>query len=48
MTFITIKKSLIENLNTSLLMLRYFKSSVQITYYFNILQKSTLIIFNVF
>ena len=48
MTFIVIKKSLIENLSTLSLMSEYFKSSVQIAHYFNTLQKSVLMTLNVF
>ena len=48
MTSVTVKKSLIKNLSTLLLMLKYFKNFVQITHYFNILQKSTLMTLSVF
>ena len=47
-TFVVIKKSLIENSSTSLLMPEYFKNSVQIAHYFNTLQKSVLMTLSVF
>ena len=47
-TFIMIKKSLIENLSISSLMLKYFENFMQIIYYLNTLQKLMLMTFSIF
>ena len=48
MISIMMKKSFLKNSETLLLLLRYSENFMWIVYYFNNLQKSTLMIFNKF